>query len=426
MPQTYRPLRDVRVLAFESAFSLPAGTRTLSDLGAEVVRVGRPDPVAGPYTTQVDGGRLNKSAVSINLQAESGRELTRKLAGACDVICNNFRPRVLRRFGLTYQALSALNPRLIFLQLSGYGGPGPWEDFPAYGPSVEAAGGMNYLMGEEDDVPMRVGSGVYADQAGGRYSAFAIMAALEQRRLSGRGQLLDVSMYESIIHLTGEQVLAASMSGQRPPRQGNRDPNNSPQGVYPCAGDDQWVAISIQDDRQWRALRMVIGAPDLDDEVLGTVEGRRARQEAIDRGLSRWTSVRGRLQAAEELQAAGIPAAPVEMAQDAPLNPQMISRGAFQTVRHAQPILGYMGHPHLTLPWRIAGRARPELEDMRPDDADNLDVLQRWLGLGAADVEGLLADGGLLPASEFTVRGGERGAEPDPHFGERLGLKAGV
>lgn len=419
--KAYKPLRGVRVLAFESAFSLPAGTRTLADLGAEVVRVGRPDPVSGPYVTQVDGGRLNKPAVSINLASDAGIELTQRLAAVCDVICNNFRPRVMRRFGLTYEELCKINPRIIVLQLSGYGGPGPWEDYPAYGPSVEAAGAMNYMIGAEDDVPIRVGSGVNADQTGGRYSAFAIMAALEHRRRTGRGQFLDVSMYEGIVHLLGERILAAALTGEPPPRMGNRDPHAAPQGAYPCAGDDDWVALSVSNAAQWRGLVETVGDSALRAPSLEHLEARRLKHDEIDAAISTWTSERDKYTSAALLQQAGVPAAPVEKAEDQPFNPQLTARGAFQLVRHRKPILGFMGHPHLTLPWEVKGRSRPPLEDQHLDNEDNRKVLRKWLGLTSSEVRQLEEKQALLRADRAEVTVG-RGMQADFTAGERLGL----
>jgi crotonobetainyl-CoA:carnitine CoA-transferase CaiB-like acyl-CoA transferase len=136
MRRAFRPLRGVRILSFEAAFSLPSGTRTLAELGADVVQVCRPARASGDYITVVDGNALSKASLAVNLRHPEGLALARRLALQADAVCNNFRPRVMRRYGLDADALRALNPELIVLQLSGYGTPGPWQDFPAYGPSV--------------------------------------------------------------------------------------------------------------------------------------------------------------------------------------------------------------------------------------------------------------------------------------------------
>jgi len=419
----YRPLRNVRILAFESAFSLPSGTRTLADLGAQVVRVGRPDIVAGPLTTQADGGRINKPALSIDLQTEAGRELTRRLVMASDAVCNNYRPRVMKRFALDYEALRKIKPDVIVLQLSGYGSGGPWGDFPAYGPSVEAAGGLNSLTGDESELPMRIGSGVFADQVGGRYAALALVAALERRRRTGEGQFLDVSMYEGIVHLIGEYIIAAALSQAPPRRYGNRDPLFAPQGVYPCAGEDEWVALSVETDDQWRALCRLLTDPRLQDPQMETAEERRCRADVIDAAIADWTGRHPKLEAAEMLQRAGIPGGPVQKVQDAPLDPQLEARGAFRAVRHRPPVLGYAAHPHLTLPWIVRGRGRPPLEDARYDGQDNVRILKKWLGLAPSEIKRLRAEGALLPIKRVEVtRDGAGLGRLDPEFAQRLGL----
>src|SRR5579883_2742348 len=225
----WMPLRGVRVLAFEGAFSLPSGTRLLADLGAEVVRVGRPGGEYGSYIGVIDGIGLNKRSITVDLRTPEGNAVARRLVEKADMVCNNFTPRVMKQFGLDEPALRAIKPDLITLQLSGYGSPGPWQDFQAFGPSTEAAAGMNALMGMPADPPMRVGSGVFADQASGRFTAQALLDALEHRRRTGEGCCLDLSMTECIISLLGASIVYAARTGQAPARTGNRDPLAAPQ-----------------------------------------------------------------------------------------------------------------------------------------------------------------------------------------------------
>src|SRR5690606_12628827 len=193
----------------------------------------------------------------------------------------------------------AANPRLIVLQLSGFGTPGPWQDYPAYGPSVEAAGGMNGAMGREDQLPQRVGGGVYADTVGGRYAALAICAALLHRDRTGEGQYIDASMYEAIVTGIGDLVVQASATGAAPRRYGNRHERYAPQGVYPALGEDQWVAISVTNDAQWGALSHVIADPRLDDSAYDDEAGRSAGHDAIDEVIAAWSSRHDKQEAAE-------------------------------------------------------------------------------------------------------------------------------
>lgn len=452
----WRPLRGVRVLSFEAAFSLPAGTRVLADLGAEVVRVGWPGGTYGTYVAVIDGVGLNKRTIGLDLRTEEGKALARRLVAQADIVCNNFRPPVLRRYGLDAEALRALKPSLIVLQLSGYGAPGPWQDFPAYGPSVEAAGGINAQMGEASDPPMRVGSGVFADQAAGRYAALALLDALAHRRASGKGRTIDLSMYETIVHLVGETVLAAARTGQPPPRHGNRDPHHAPQGVYRCAGpggpwsaaqgrasqtsaggpwskaqgrasqtsNDEWLALTVQNDTQWLALRTLLADETLADPELDHAEGRLAQHERIDAAIGAWTAKLEKGEAAARLQAAGVPAGPVQRPRDLPLDAQLRARGAFQAVRRAAPLLGRREHEQLTLAWGPVDAARPPLQPERPIGADNRRILRRWLGLSGAEVRELERSGALLRLRppEVTVPPNQIIGTVDPGFTQRLGL----
>jgi benzylsuccinate CoA-transferase BbsF subunit len=419
----YQPLRGVRILAFEIAFSLPAGTRTLAELGAEVVRVSPPTRGFGNYISVVDGVFLAKPSISINLQQEEGREVARRLVEKADVVCSNFVPGVMERFGLGADDLLALRYDLIVLQLSGYGTPGPWQDFPAYGPSVEAAGGMNYLMGRPTHPPVRVGSGVFADQLSGRYAALALIAALERRRATGRGQYIDLSMYESIVHLLGHHALGAAASGRLSRRLGNRDPVFAPQGIYPCAGEDEWLALTVKDDARWQALVHLIGDERLKKSELAGAEGRREHHDEIDHAIADWTRLRTKTEAVEALQASGIAAAPVQKPEDLLLDRHLKERAAFQTIEHEKPILGYRAHPHNASQWLVQGLGRPALSDIRFGGPDNAAVLGAWIDMDAAEVERLEASGALLPAQHTHVQ--DRPPPPGagtPDFGHRLGL----
>lgn len=425
MARRYRPLRGVRVLSFEAAFSLPAATRILSELGADVVRVARPSGDFPPYTHQTDGSGINKRSLAIDLRHEEGRALARRLVAEADVIANNFRPQVMGRYGLDDAGLRAVKPAIIVLQLSGYGVPGPWQSFPAFGPSVEAAGGMNAAIGGPGDPPVRVGSGVFADQTAGRYAALAVLMALEHRRVTGEGRSIDLSMYAGIVHLLGDLVLQAAGDGQAPLRMGNRAAAVAPQGVYPCRGDDEWLTLSVENDDQWRSLRALIGNPALDRSVFDSLEGRRAGHDRIDEAIAGWTRERSKEEAATLLQQLGVPAGPVQKASDLPFDPQLAFRGAFQQVRHAEPVLGYVAHPHLTLSWSVAGRQRPPLQDARPEGSGNRPVLKDWLGLSAREVAALERSGALISPRRAQVPPGirPREAQVDPDFAGRLGLQ---
>jgi crotonobetainyl-CoA:carnitine CoA-transferase CaiB-like acyl-CoA transferase len=425
----YRPLEGVRILSFEIAASLPAGTRTLADLGADVVRVAEPSTQANPYIRVFDASLINKESIVLDLRRSEGHTLALRLALAADVVCSNFRPHVLPQFGLDYASLSARKPTIIVLQLSGFGTPGPWQDFPTYGPHVEAAGGMNALMGEPDELPQRVGGGVFADTLAGRYAALAICAAIVERGITGRGRAIDLSMYECIVAGLGDRILRAAADGESSPRLGNRSEEFAPQSIYPCKGDDEWLAITVSSDAQWRALKQILGAPDLDDPTLDSLDGRRAAHDRIDKAIACWTATRDKQSAAEELQRAGVPAGPVQKPGDLAVDAHLRARGFFQTVRHRAPILGYRTHPHMRMPARVVGHP-PHLSDHHAEGEGAPAILRRWLGADEAEITrlaGALAFGTprplIPPGTEPPTWFGTGDAERHADFAARLGLK---
>lgn len=414
----FLPLAGRRVLSFEFAYSLPAGTRTLAELGAEVVRVSGP-PRDNLYVGHVDGVFLSKSCIGINLKNPDGLELARRLAARADVICSNFVPGVMERLGLGPGTLSELNPSAIVLELSGFGSPGPWSGYPAFGPSTEAAGGLNSLTGKDPDPPIRVGSGVFSDQLGGRFAALAILAALERRQRTGAGAYIDVSMTEAITTLIGHTVLDAAL-GRPVTRHGNRDRHFAPQGVYRTRGDDEWIAITVRDDSEWRALVESIGDPALEAPAFSSRTGRQEHHDMIDRAIEAWTTTQERAALAERLQARGIAAAAVQPPRDLLFDPHLAGRGLFQQVEHQEPVLGYTAHPHPTTPWQMDGHARASLADVRQIGADNASVLGRWLEMDAAEVNRLEQSGALV-----SVRGrveDRPASQRDRDFGVQLGL----
>ena len=409
------------MLSFEVAYSLPAGTRTLAELGAEVVRV------AGPgrdsfYISVVDGVYMSKPCFGINLKDPEGLAIAKRMAALADVVCSNFVPGVMERLGLSPDELRRLNPKAIVLQLSGYGSPGPWSGYPAFGPSTEAAGGMNLLVGPEDGPPVRIGSGVFSDQLAGRFAALGIVAALEQRQRTGEGRYIDLSMTEAISLLVGHTVVAAGL-GDEPARLGNRDRDFVPQGIYPAKGEDEWVAISVKDDSQWAALVRLLGdaAGSLARAALDSAKGRHANHDEVDTVISAWTRERDKNEAAELLQKFGIAASPVQKSRDPLFDQHLKQRGLFQEVQHERPILGFAAHPHPTTPWFAAGHARHQLRDLHFHGADNARIFDEWLGMSAEEVARLETAGTLIVIKEPEVED-RRTSYRDEDWAEQLGL----
>jgi len=415
----FLPLRGVRVLSFEVAYSLPAGTRTLAELGAEVVRVAGPGRDSA-YIGVVDGVYLAKACVGIDLRHDDGLAVAKRLVARADVVCSNFVPGVMERLGLGSEEVARLNPSAIVLQLSGYGSPGPWSNYPAFGPSTEAAGGMNQLMGRDPDPPVRVGSGVFSDQLAGRFAALSLLAALERRHRTGDGCYIDLSMAEAISMVIGHTVLAAALS-EPSERLGNRDRDFAPQGVYRTAGEDEWIAITVKDDRQWEAVAQLVGDPGFGSPELATVAGRHRNHDTIDAAFEAWTATFDRNELAQRLQEQGIAAAPVQKSRDPLFDPHLAARGVFRPVGHERPVLGYAAHPHPTTPWVAGGHERGSLTDMHFHGADNVPVLGDWLGMPPDEVHALEATGALIAPVEVQVED-RRTNSRDADFGDQLGL----
>ncbi len=420
--KAFLPLKGVRVLSFEVAYSLPAGTRTLAELGAEVVRVVGPGRASTTFIGVVDGVFLSKPCIGLNLKSEEGLALAKQLIAKADVVCSNFTPTVMPSFGLTPEAMQEIRPGLIVLQLSGFGTPGPWMNYPAYGPSTEAAAGINALMARESDPPVRIGSGVFADQLGGRFAALSLLEALDHRNRTGEGKVIDVSMTEALTTLTGHFVVEAQLTGKTAGRPGNRDYNYAPQGVYPCAGDDNWIAITARTNKQWKRLVKVIGNRHLEDERFDTVERRWANHDEIDSVIAAWTSEREKHALATLLQEEGIAAGSVHDVSDPLFDPHLVARGLFTEVEHSEPLLGFLAHPHPTTPWVADGFERAGLGDIRFGGADNISVLKKWLGMKKGEVTALQESGVLLAPVPYGVKK-PAALRVDPYYAEQLGLR---
>jgi crotonobetainyl-CoA:carnitine CoA-transferase CaiB-like acyl-CoA transferase len=367
---------------------------------------------------------LGKTNIAINLKTAEGRELARALVAQADVVCSNFTAPVMPSFGLGADDLREIKPDLIVLRLSGYGAPGPWTEFPAFAAATEAFAGLNSVQGTAEDPPVRAGSGIFADQLSGMFAALAIVSALERRQRTGLGRSIDLSMAECVTHLLGPSVMETSRTGELPPRTGNRAARASPQGTYPCRGEDQWIALTILNEDQWFALVQLVDDDRLRDPRWRTTEAREAAHDEIDALLGEWTRRHDKNALAAELQSRGIAAGPVNQVDDLLFDPHLAARDVFQDVVHPRPLLGFKSHPHPAMPWTAVGRRRAMSSDLRPAGADNESVLYRWLSLGRVEVDRLQACGALTVGEPFAIETvpDAPGMPRDPTFAARLGL----
>jgi|FaiFalDrversion3_1042247.scaffolds.fasta_scaffold00794_3 crotonobetainyl-CoA:carnitine CoA-transferase CaiB-like acyl-CoA transferase len=343
------PLSGLRVLDFTWGMVGPTSTRYLADYGATVVRVEtsrRLDPsrAAHPYM----GGRpgperaglaissnANKYGITLDLQHPKGRELFLRLVAWADVLVASFSPPALRRLGLTYQELRQHNPSLVMVTTSINGGWGPQADFSGFGFIAAAKAGFPALGGWPDRDPPLFGA--YTDYMTPRYIVAALLAALDYRRRSGQGQHIDVAQVEAAVQFLAPAVLDYSAHGRLWPRAGNRAPDAVPHGVFPCQGEDRWVAIAVHDDGQWRAFCQASGHPQwLEDPRFATFLARKRHEALLEELVADWTSRHSAEEVEGRLQAAGVPASIVWRIVECAQEPQLRAWGHFQEAEHAQ------------------------------------------------------------------------------------------
>jgi crotonobetainyl-CoA:carnitine CoA-transferase CaiB-like acyl-CoA transferase len=357
------PLEGIRVIDMTVVWAGPFGGALLGDLGAEVIKIdstqrldpnsrgqnitmeqlkangGTPAPDAKSWNLSANFNSVgrNKKSVTIDLLRPEGREVFYRLAKNSDVFIENNAPEVVRRLGISYDVLQQHNPGLVMASLPAFGSYGPYSHFRAYGANMEAVVGHT-LLRLYPDTDATNATGVFlADAAGGATGAFAIMAALYHRRKTGRGQFIDLSQSENVMHTLIQAVMDYSMNRRVQGSTGNRHPYRAPQGVYGCAGDDAWVAVSVADDAQFQGLCEAIGSPELaHDPRFAGVAGRQANHDELDKIIEAWTVGKTHYEAFHALQARGVPASPVLTAAEVFADPHLRERDDWQQVTHPE------------------------------------------------------------------------------------------
>ena len=301
------PLHGVRVADFSWIIAGPTATRHLALMGAEVIKVGsarRPDPSTRGSAFHVYN--QSKKYTALNLSQRRGKELALDLVAQCDVVVENYAAGVFERLGLGYDVLSRVRPDLVMIASSGTGHTGPDRDYVAYGSLLQHYTGWNSISGYPDSEPIK--GGLWADPWVGMELAMITVAALNHRLETGTGQYVDFSMAEALSASLPEALLDFQMNGNEPVPLGNRDRNFTPHGVYRCAGDDRWIAVEVHTTEQWKSLCKVIGRRDLGvDSSLDTADGRKAREDELDRAIGAWTVELDDSEAFHILQSAGVP-----------------------------------------------------------------------------------------------------------------------
>jgi benzylsuccinate CoA-transferase BbsF subunit len=407
-------LAGLRILDLTQVAVGPYATLLLGFMGAEVIKVescarmdisrgaARPRPGGeGLYPGGDPGGRPwnrtghyvhrngNKRSLTLDLATARGKELFLQLVSICDVLIENYRASVMDRLGLGYDVVSGVNPRLIYIKISSQGATGPEKEYASLGSTLEQTAGLASITGYSDGKPLMTNE-TYPDPVVGMLAVGALMAALRRRRKTGQGTFVDLSQREVTALLLGEALVDYAFTGRVAQPLGNRHPLRVPQGVYPCQGEDMWLAISVGSDAEWHGLCRAIGQPALaQDPRFATFLARCAHQEELDRLLTAWTQAHEHYEAMHLLQAHGVPAGAVLTGGATLVDPHLDARGFWDVVQH--PEVG--AYKQVTTPWRLSQSPRQTTQPSPGLGEDNQYVLGELLGLSAQEIAGLAAQG---------------------------------
>ena len=403
------PLHGIRVLDMTTFWAGPSCTHLLAMLGAEVIHL---ESTRHPDGTRLIAGipasepswwerspifsalNTNKKGLTLDFQSPAGRDVLHRLIAGCDVIVENFTPRVIENLGLDFEFVQSLRSDVIMLRMPGFGLDGPWRDNPAFAYVIEDASGLSWLTGYPDRNPYEPYS--IGDPNAGVHALTGLLLALEHRRRTGEGILVEAAMIDAALNIAAEQVIEYSANGALLQRDGNRGPVAAPQNFYRTAGIDEfgredcWIAIAVATDAQWVSLRAALGDPTwAADPALADAAGRRAHHDLIDEQLAGWCAARSADDVVAALWDAGVPVAKVLQPHRQTELPQLAEREFFEQVDH--PVNGPA--PHSTLPARMSlGPRRIHTSHAPLLGQHNHDLLTE-LGLTEDEIAALAADG---------------------------------
>jgi crotonobetainyl-CoA:carnitine CoA-transferase CaiB-like acyl-CoA transferase len=403
------PFSGIRVLDMTTFWAGPCCTHYLAMLGADVIHVEsarRPDGtrlIAGIPITEDQWWEkspifaalnTNKRGLTLDLQSPRGREVLLRMVATSDVVVENFTPRVLDQIGLDFAAVQAVRPDAIMVRMPGFGLDGPWRDNPAFAYAIESAAGLSWLTGYTDRTPYDPYS--IGDPNAGVHALNALLLALEYRRRTGRGVLVEASMVDAAANIAAEQVVEYCAYGALLERAGNRGPTAAPQNLYRSADTDEfgrldsWVAIAVETDDQWNSLGHALGSPSwATDPSLATIVGRRAQHDAIDEHLAAWCADRSSDDIVAILWNAGVPVAKVMQPHRQTELEQLSFRDFFEVVDH--PVNGPARLS--TVPIRFSTGPGPFHTQPAPLLGQHNHELLAELGLSASEIAELEADG---------------------------------
>ncbi len=385
------PLSDLKVLELGTLIAGPYCARLMAEFGAEVVKIETPgegDPLR-KWRRLHEGTSLwwyaqarNKKSVALNLREPDGQAIVRKLAAGADIVVENFRPGTLEKWGLGYDALARDNPGLIMVRISGFGQTGPYRERPGFGAIGESMGGMRHITGYPDRAPVRVGISI-GDSLAALFGVIGALTALHHRAASGRGQVIDVALYEAVFAMMESMLPEYGIDGYVRQRTGASLPGIVPSNTYPCK-DGSYVVIGANADSIFKRMMRAIGRPDLaDDPALAGNDGRARRTEELDRAIADWTSSHDLDSVMEVLESAEVPAGRIYSIADIAADLHYKARGMIE--RHR------LGGKDLLLPGIV-----PKLSEtpggtrwVGPGLGEHTDEVLTAAGYGAGEIAAL-------------------------------------
>ncbi|MET0364332.1 MAG: CoA transferase [Sphingobium sp.] len=390
------PLAGIKVLDFTRVLAGPAASLALADLGAEIIKI--EPPGTGDETRSFPPFRdgeshyflsvnRGKKSIVIDLKSEDGLALARDLAAKCDILVENYRPGVMDRLGLGYEALSAINPRLIYCAISGYGMTGPLKDRPSFDIVLQAMSGALSVNGEPGMLPTKLGIPL-GDLVGGINGPIGILGALFERERTGKGKLIDISLMDGLVNMLGYLAQLAFFTGEDPQPQGSQHPNLVPYGLFPAR--DGSIIVACLTNSFWTRICEAIGQPELvTDERFNMIEKRRNARGEVNAIISAFTQARDVDELVEIFTTHQVPHAPILGIRDALSQPQTVAREMVVETEH--PVLGRI--PIVNRPIKYVNEPQP-VPEAPPVLGQHTDaILADVLGLDEARIAALRASG---------------------------------
>ena len=448
-----RPLDGIRIVDSTYIFAMPYAAGMMTDMGAEVIKVegiqhpdrgaqgGGPDNEPGddPWNRGATFNQLNrgKRSLTLDLSRNEGRDALKELISISDIIIENYTPRVMRGWGMGYENLKKIKPDIIMLSNTGYGhGEGPYTNYPGQATTMEASQGLSATTGYRDGLPDKAGQS-YIDFVACWTGLFAVASALRYRNRTGRGQWIDLGMYQLGAYFVSEHVMDFMSNNRIVGRMGNRHPVYAPQGCYPCKGNDRWGVLSVRDDEEWVALCRVMGNPKLaDDSRFVDAISRMRNHDELDGLISDWSRGIDRFEMMHTLQDAGIASGAVFDAKDTNMSDHYWERGFEEKVTWS-PEREMGTRVLMGRPWKLSKAPLRITEGVHTLGQDNRYVLQELLGRDDSQIQEMensqmIGDtpiaarrGPLQPAPARGARAAGGGRLPtwyDPDYKKLLGI----